>query len=74
MLQPADVARAVARTITRPRFEVPVPGYVRLVHRITGLMPQRLRDVVLSRVVPDQVSSVDRGARADYEGLFTGKD
>lgn len=71
MLQPGDVAQAVARTIARPRFEVTVPGYVGIAYRFVSLLPQRLRDVVLARMVPDQVASVDRGARSGYEGQFT---
>ncbi|WP_442921910.1 SDR family oxidoreductase [Microbacterium sp. CH12i] len=71
MLQPADIARAVLRTIARPRFEVTVPGYVGVAYRIVSLLPQRLRDAVLGRMVPDQVASVDRQARSGYEGKFT---
>ncbi len=70
MLQPADIARAVAKTIARPRFEVTVPGYVGVVHRLVDLLPQRPRDAVLRRLVPDQVRAVDRGARSGYERQF----
>lgn len=71
MLQPGDVAQAVRRTIARPRFEVTVPGYVGVAHRIVSLLPQRLRDAVLGKMVPDQVAAVDRKARSGYEGQFT---
>ncbi|MBS1905852.1 MAG: SDR family oxidoreductase [Actinobacteria bacterium] len=71
LLQPADVARAVARAITRPRFEVTVPGYVGAVNRLVGVLPERARDAILRRLVPDQVASVDRAARSGYERQFT---
>lgn len=67
MLQPEDVARAVGTTLLRPRFEVPIPGYLGPTHRVIDMLPQLLRDFVYRRLVPDQVQSVDRSARADYE-------
>lgn len=71
MLQPVDIANAVARTIARPRFEVTVPGYVGIAYRVINLLPERLRDALLARLVPDQVASVDREARSGYEERFT---
>ncbi|MCB1273378.1 MAG: SDR family oxidoreductase [Leucobacter sp.] len=72
LLQPEDIARAVARVIARPRFEVTVPGYVGLANRLVGLLPERPRAAVMRRLVPDQVKSVDRARRADYEARFEG--
>ncbi|HET9876742.1 MAG TPA: SDR family oxidoreductase [Mycobacterium sp.] len=68
LLQPADVARAVVRTVQRPRFEVTIPGYVGPLTRVVGLLPQRIRDLVLRRMVPNQVAAT-RGSsvRAGYE-------
>lgn len=70
MLQPVDIANVVARTIARPRFEVTVPGYVGIAYRVINLLPERLRDALLARLVPDQVASVDREARSGYEERF----
>jgi short-subunit dehydrogenase len=62
-----DVADAVARTIDRPRFEVPVPGSVGLLMRLVAVLPQRARDLLWARAMPDQVRDADRAARRDYE-------
>ncbi len=72
LLEPADVARAVLRTIEHPRFEVTVPGYVGPLTRLAELLPQRLRDFTFRRLVPDQVAAT-RGSsvRADYERRLT---
>ena len=70
MLQPVDIARAVLRTIARPRFEVSVPGYVGVANRLIGVLPRGPRDAIMRRLVPDQVASVDRGARSAYERRF----
>ncbi|SHI78895.1 hypothetical protein SAMN02745244_01055 [Tessaracoccus bendigoensis DSM 12906] len=72
LLQPADVARAVVRTVGRPRFEVTVPGYVGPTKRVVDLLPERLRDAVLRRLVPDQVHESDHAARVGYESRFLG--
>lgn len=68
VLQPADVARVVAQTIKRPRFEVTIPGYIGPLVQFIGLLPQGLRDLILRKMVPDQVAAT-RGStdRADYE-------
>ncbi len=70
LLQPADVARAVLRTIERPRFEVTIPAYVGPLRRAIEVLPGPARDTLLRALVPDQVRSVDRGARAAYESAF----
>ncbi|WP_182358441.1 SDR family oxidoreductase [Tomitella gaofuii] len=73
LLQPEDVAQAVASAIRRPRFEVTVPGYVGPLARAVALLPQRVRDAVHRRLVPDQVEAVrGSGARADYESRALG--
>jgi NADP-dependent 3-hydroxy acid dehydrogenase YdfG len=68
LLQPSDVARAVLRTIERPRFEVTIPGYIGPLTRIVALLPQRLRDFVLRHMVPNQIEAT-RGSsvRTGYE-------
>lgn len=68
LLQPADVARAVMRTIGRPRFEVTIPGYVGPLTRVAGVLPQRIRDVVLRRMVPNQVAATQGSSvRSHYQ-------
>lgn len=67
LLQPGDVARAVVAVIERPRFEVTVPRYIGLTVRVVELLPQAVRDVVLARMVPDQVASTDKASRRGYE-------
>lgn len=67
MLQPRDVARAVVDVIERPRFEVPVPAFIGPAFRWASLLPQGPRDVLLRRMVPNQITSADRSVRAGYE-------
>lgn len=71
LLQPVDVARAVLRTIERPRFEVSVPRHIGPLVRLAGVLPQRLRDSIFRRMVPDQAAAT-RGTteRAGYERAF----
>ncbi|PYI67685.1 short-chain dehydrogenase [Arthrobacter livingstonensis] len=70
MLQPADVAAAVLRTIARPRFEVTIPGYIGPLTRAVNVLPERMREALFRRLVPDQVRQVDREVRAKYEAQF----
>jgi hypothetical protein len=68
LLQPSDVARAVVRTIRRPRFEVTIPGYIGPLTRLVDLLPQRLRDVALRRMVPNQVAATQGSSvRSHYQ-------
>ena len=66
-LAPQDVADAVVGALERPRFEVFVPRRVALLTRLMALLPQRGRDVMYGRLVPDQVRETDAAARRDYE-------
>ncbi|MFD4433413.1 SDR family NAD(P)-dependent oxidoreductase, partial [Nocardia sp. NPDC058497] len=67
-LQPSDVAAAVVKVLRRPRFEVTLPASIDLLVRITGLLPQSLRDQVLRRTVPNQVEAMqDSNTREGYE-------
>ncbi len=66
-LQPQQVAVAVADALERPRFEVFVPGRVGLLTRAFALLPQRGRDAMTARLVPDQAKATDRAARKEYE-------
>lgn len=67
LLQPGDVARAVVAVIERPRFEVTLPRYLGFAVRIVELLPQAVRDRILARMVPDQVTSTDKASRKHYE-------
>ncbi|MFD4351906.1 SDR family oxidoreductase [Nocardia sp. NPDC058518] len=67
-LQPADVAAAVVGVLRRPRFQVAIPSTIDLLVRVTTLLPQSLRDLVLRRAVPNQVEAVERSSTRDqYE-------
>lgn len=68
MLQPSDVAAAVLDAIAKPRFEMMIPSYVSPAVRLAGLLPQRIRDVVMRQMVPDQVAAVRNSTtRSAYE-------
>ena len=66
-LKPEQVAVAVADVLEKPRFEVFVPARVGLLTRAFAVLPQRGRDVMTDRLVPNQVTATDRAARAAYE-------
>jgi hypothetical protein len=66
-LAPDDVADAVVRAIERPRFEVFVPARVGALTRLLALLPQRGRDLLYNRLVPDQAAETDSAARSAYE-------
>jgi NADP-dependent 3-hydroxy acid dehydrogenase YdfG len=66
-LAPEDVAAAVVRAIERPRFEVFVPARVGALTRLLALLPQRGRDLLYGRLVPDQAAETAAAARRDYE-------
>lgn len=66
-LSPEQVATAVADVLERPRFEVFVPAKAGLLIRLLALLPQRGRDLLHARMVPDQARLTDQAARADYE-------
>jgi short-subunit dehydrogenase len=74
ILQASDVARAVVRVIERPRFEVTLPWYVGPLGRVVELLPQRARDALMRRLVPNQVTAT-RGssARTGYESQILGE-
>jgi NADP-dependent 3-hydroxy acid dehydrogenase YdfG len=71
ILQPADVARAVVSVIERPTFEVMIPSFIDPLGRWVNVLPESVRDRVLSRMVPDQVTSTDKSVRAGYESRVT---
>ncbi|MGV9612804.1 SDR family oxidoreductase [Nocardia xishanensis] len=67
-LQPRDVAAAVVDVLHRPRFEITLPASIGLLVRVTGLLPQSLRDRLLRRTVPNQVKALQgSNTREGYE-------
>ncbi|MFW0788043.1 SDR family oxidoreductase [Gordonia sp. CPCC 205333] len=67
-LEPSDIADAVIDAVGRRRFQVWVPASVGPLVALTGILPQRLRDVVLRRSVPNQLVAIANSAsRANYE-------
>lgn len=66
-LAPQDVADAVVGVLERPRFEVFVPQRVAALTRLMALLPQRGRDLLYRRLVPDQARETDGAARRGYE-------
>jgi short-subunit dehydrogenase len=73
-LRPEQVAKAVMDVVRRPRFITYVPRHVTLLTTTLGILPQRARDWLSERTVPDQVRQADRSRRADYERRLTGRD
>ncbi len=67
LLSPDDVAAAVLEVIERPRFITTIPAYIGPLVAASGLLPQRLRDSLLRRTVPDQVAASRKHDRSAYE-------
>lgn len=70
-LTPDQVADAVSTVIAKPRFEVFVPRQVGILSKLSAVSPQKFRDLLYAKLVPDQVKEADRGARVDYESRAT---
>jgi short-subunit dehydrogenase len=73
-LHPEQVAKAVMDVVRRPRFVTFVPRHVMLLTTALALLPQRARDWLSERTVPDQVKETDRSRRKDYEQQLTERD
>lgn len=74
LLTPADVAKAVVAVIERPKFEVSVPGFVVPLTRFVNIFPQAVRDFMLRKMVPNQVTSTNKSVRAEYEARAVSSD
>ncbi len=70
-LTPEEVAAAVVGVIAKPRFETFVPARVSVLVRVLALLPQRGRDAMYRKLVPNQVHATDPGVRADYESRLS---
>jgi NAD(P)-dependent dehydrogenase (short-subunit alcohol dehydrogenase family) len=67
LVEPDAVAAAVVDALERPRFQVYVPASIDPLLRLSGLMPQRMRDAMNRLFQTDQIATkVDRTARAAY--------
>ena len=67
MVKPEQVAKAIAKTLERPRLEVIVPGWTAPLVRMTLALPAGGRDMVRRFFGVDEVSGeVDSSARASY--------
>jgi NADP-dependent 3-hydroxy acid dehydrogenase YdfG len=67
LVEPQEVAMAVVDTLERPRFQVFVPASLDPLFRLSGLMPQRMRDAMNRLFQTDQIATkVDKTARAAY--------
>jgi NADP-dependent 3-hydroxy acid dehydrogenase YdfG len=66
-LTPQQVAAAVASVVATPQFETFVPARVGVLVRVLALLPQKGKDLLYRRLVPNQVTAGDPAARADYE-------
>ena len=73
-LRPEQVAKAVLDVVRRPRFVTFVPRHVTLLTTLLALLPQRARDWLSERTVPDQVRATDRSKRSDYERRLAERD
>ncbi|MCU1595818.1 MAG: putative dehydrogenase [Frankiales bacterium] len=65
-LTPEQVADAVVKVIVKPRFETFVPARVSVLVRVLALLPQRGKDAMYGRLVPNQTKA-DLAVRQDYE-------
>ena len=72
-LTPQDVAKAVAAVISKPRFETFVPARVAVLQRVLAVLPQRGKDLLYARLVPNQVTAGDLSARQEYESRHLGR-
>jgi hypothetical protein len=67
-LEPQDVARAIAATVARPVFDVPVPGYLGPLERVMAVFGRGARERLGRLVGADRVMlDADRKARTAYE-------
>ncbi|MFE2995720.1 SDR family oxidoreductase [Nocardia sp. NPDC059246] len=72
VVEPDDVAAAIADAIVKPRADVYVPGIVGLVISVNSLIGRRLRDFLSRRLgAYDTFLKFDKSARASYTRRIT---
>ncbi len=73
VIQPEDVARAVADGLERPRFEIFVPRSLGMLYRLTAGLPVAPRQWFARAVEADRIyTEVDRAQRAGYDARLSG--
>ena len=71
MVKPEQVARAIAKTLERPKLEVIVPAWTTPLIRVTLAMPPNLRDKIRHFFRIEEVGGeIDNSARASYEARY----
>src|SRR4051794_6394074 len=71
IVQPEQVAAAIAKTLERPKLEVIVPGWATPLIRMTLAVPPVMRDWIRRFFRIDEVSGkIDTSARASYEQRY----
>jgi short-subunit dehydrogenase len=71
MVKPEQVARAIAKTLERPKLEVIVPAWTTPLIRMTLALPPNVRDKVREFFQIGEVGSqIDSAARASYEARY----
>jgi NAD(P)-dependent dehydrogenase (short-subunit alcohol dehydrogenase family) len=67
MVKPEQVARAIVKTLERPKLEVIVPGWTTPLIRLTLALPPNMRDRVRDFFrIGEVASQIDMSARASY--------
>jgi NAD(P)-dependent dehydrogenase (short-subunit alcohol dehydrogenase family) len=67
MVKPEQVARAIVKTLERPKLEVIVPGWTTPLIRLTLALPPNMRDRVRDFFrIGEVASQIDMRARASY--------
>ena len=67
-VEPEDVAAAVVDALEHPRVDVWVPRLLGATHRLTSVLPRRLREAAMRALRVDRVTwAADRSARTAYE-------
>ena len=67
LVKPEQVARAIAKTLERPKLEVMVPGWTTPLVRMTLALPANARDKVRHFFrIEEVVGDIDMSARASY--------
>jgi NAD(P)-dependent dehydrogenase (short-subunit alcohol dehydrogenase family) len=71
MVKPEQVARAIVKTLERPKLEVIVPAWTTPLIRVTLAMPPNLRDKIRHFFRIEEVGGeIDTSARAAYEERY----
>ncbi|HHY07357.1 MAG: SDR family NAD(P)-dependent oxidoreductase [Lawsonella sp.] len=67
ILPPEEVADAIIETIQRPVFIKSIPAWAVPLNRVVRAFPQKVYDLAMKLIVPDQSKVADLEARKKYE-------